>query len=169
MFSDWANPRPAHWPRAFLEANECLKSGRTQNMEKCWDRKFFQPAGGDAFPKQIKIIHYFPNRIDLEVRLPSPGLLVFNDSYYPGWRAQADGQDKEIYRSNYLFKGIFLSEGEHRVSFIFRPASYRWGKWLSLLSLGICLLTAILIKFQGRFRPARAGQNRLGRAAPTKT
>ncbi|MDD5223530.1 MAG: YfhO family protein [bacterium] len=169
MFADWADPAPAHWPRAFLEANECLKSGRTQNMEKCWDRKFFLPAGGDAFPKQIKIIRYSPNRIDLEVHLPSPGLLVFNDSYYPGWQAQADGQDKEIYRTNYLFKGIFLSDGEHRVSFIFRPASYRWGKWITLFCLGGILLTVIGMKIKGRPRPARAGQNRPGRAAPTKT
>lgn len=156
MFSPGANPGVP----ALLEGNECLKSGKIQKMGACRDRILFPTTlqippfpplskGGDG---GLKIIQYSPNRVDLEAGLPAPGLLIFNDSYYPGWRAQVDGQDKEIYRSNYLFKGIFLSGGEHRVSFIFRPASYAWGKGITIFCLGGILLTAILAGIKGRRR-----------------
>ena len=111
-------------------------------MEACRDRIYFETAGSGNSPARIRILRYSPNRVDLEAGLPAPGLLIFNDSFYPGWQAIADGQDKEIYRSNYIFKGIFLSGGDHRISFIFRPASYRWGKWITLFSLfaGVLLI-----------------------------
>jgi hypothetical protein len=176
MFSARANPGPNRWPQAFLEGNECLKSGKTQKMESCWDRILFQNVGepfpgrpersaraGNGLPsraavegrpyEKIKVVSYSPNRVDLEAVLPAPGLLIFNDSYYPGWRALEDGQDREIYRANYLFKGVFFTAGEHRVSFVFRPASYQWGKWISLFCLGGILLTAILAGIKRRRRP----------------
>ena len=72
---------------------------------------------------------------------PSDGYLVLSDAHYPGWRAFVDGSEVPIFRANYLFRAIALPGGDHDVTFIFDPASFRIGALVSLV--GVLVIAAL--------------------------
>ncbi len=71
-------------------------------------------------------------RLEVDVDLPRPGILVVSESYYPGWRAWVDGSPAEILRADYLLRAVELDAGAHHVRFEYRPWSVRIGAALSL-------------------------------------
>jgi uncharacterized membrane protein YfhO len=81
---------------------------------------------------------------------------VLSEVYYPaGWRAYVDGQETEIYKADLLLRAIYLPEGEHRVSFLFRPWTFRVGLWISTLFLAGILVTVVLTRGRGSPMPRR--------------
>lgn len=62
-----------------------------------------------------------PNRIKLYVHLDKPGLLVLSQGWYPGWRADVNGQSQEIYRVNGILSGIYLDSGESTIILKYQP------------------------------------------------
>jgi len=67
-------------------------------------------------------------------------MLVLTEIWYPGWEAAVDGEPVELYRVNYLQRGVWLNDGKHRVEMIFRPKSWRIGMIISIISWGILIL-----------------------------
>ena len=63
------------------------------------------------------------------------GFLVLSDTYYPGWRADLDGEPTQILRANYAFRAVSVPAGEHLVRFRFEPTHWRMGLWISGISL----------------------------------
>ena len=45
------------------------------------------------------------------------GWLVYSDANLPTWEATIDGQKTTIYTANYLFKSVFVPQGEHEIVF----------------------------------------------------
>jgi hypothetical protein len=82
------------------------------------------------------------HHVEIAATLAAPGLLVLADSYYPGWRAFADGEEIEIHPVNHLFRGVALGAGAHRVRFEYRPASVVLGAALSLTAFAAWLALA---------------------------
>jgi hypothetical protein len=99
-----------------------------------------QPRSAGA----ASIREYRPERVVVEADLTAPGLLVLADAQYPGWRAVVDGQERPIVHANWLFRGVQLEPGAHRVEFIFAPASLRAGAWISGLALLAVIGAAVL-------------------------
>jgi len=89
------------------------------------------PPGGTEGPDTVRIVEYSDMHVEIAVRASQQGLLVLADTYYPGWEAAVDGVPAHIYRTNYLFRGVLVGPGEHRVTFDYRPASFRRGAWIS--------------------------------------
>lgn len=81
------------------------------------------------------ITEYQAERVAIDVPADAAGLLVLNDTWYPGWRARVDGQSRPIYRVNGTFRGVFVEKGERQVVFEFKPLSFRAGLGLSLVGL----------------------------------
>ncbi len=75
-----------------------------------------------------------PHDLLLEAKALRPGYLVLSDTYYPGWRAYVDGERVDIERANYLFRAVRVGKGEHEVRFLYRPASFLCGLFLSLVA-----------------------------------
>jgi len=97
------------------------------------------PPEGDARaggpPDRVEFVRYDPDEIEVRVETAGPGLLVFAEVFYPGWRGELDGRPAEIWRVNYLLRGVALpAAGEHRVTLRFAPNSLFHGKIVSLLS-----------------------------------
>ncbi|MEK6835524.1 MAG: hypothetical protein AABX55_00680, partial [Nanoarchaeota archaeon] len=42
---------------------------------------------------------------------------IYSDANLPTWEAYIDGQKTSIYTANYLFKSVFVLEGEHEIIF----------------------------------------------------
>lgn len=90
----------------------------------------------------VSIVSGHTNGMDLAVENAGPGVLVISQTFYPGWVAVVDGKDTPIVPADYALVGIPLSGGTHAVKLEFRPASFRNGLIISLLS---CLLAAALL------------------------
>ncbi|MBN1249572.1 MAG: YfhO family protein [Anaerolineae bacterium] len=88
----------------------------------------------------LEVVAYGGNRVEVIVRTSAPALLVLSDMRYPGWRATVDGDAVEIYKTNGIFRGIVVPEGEHRVTMRYRPASVRLG--LGLVTMAALVLAA---------------------------
>lgn len=91
------------------------------------------------------ITSYTSRKITLAAETPGPALLVLSEIYYPaGWKAFVDGNETEIYRTNYVLRSIVVPSGKHEVVFSFDPPVYRTGWILSNASWGIAGLCVAL-------------------------
>jgi len=87
----------------------------------------------------VTIEHYSAHRIELEVDAKENALLFASEVWYPAWHALVDGKEVPILRTNYLFRGIELPGGKHKVVFYYRSAAFRKGLILSLISLSLSI------------------------------
>jgi hypothetical protein len=94
-------------------------------------------AGGAA-----QVVEAGPGWLTLDVSPSEDGLLVVSQPFYPGWRAQVDGQPVAIHRVDYLLQGIPLAAGPHRVELSYHLSP--WPAILSLVVLAVCIGGLIL-------------------------
>lgn len=90
------------------------------------------------------IINETPQHLEIEVDAAADGYLVLLDTFYPGWVALIDDQSTAIYRANYIARAIFVPSGRHLVQFEYRPLSFKIGVWLSLFSLTLLIIVAVV-------------------------
>jgi len=99
---------------------------------------------------RVQILEYLPNRVVLEAESECPAFLVLSDTYYPGWKAKIDsGAEVEPLRTNYLFRGLNIPSGKHKVIFEFQPKSFRIGIIITV-SAFLCGCIIFLIAFKKR-------------------
>jgi hypothetical protein len=89
---------------------------------------------------------YRPERVVIDVRAERDCFLLFQDSYYPGWRATVDGRGAAIERTDIGMRAIKVDRGSHTVEMVFRPGSLILGLILSLI--GVLLTAAYAWKFR---------------------
>ncbi len=98
----------------------------------------------------IVLDSYTPNRLEYHFNLESDRTAVFSEIYYPNaWKVYLDG-DKELdlFRLNWILRGVNLPKGEHSLSFVFKSHSYDLGIGLSRCAsilMYVLLLFAIVI------------------------
>jgi uncharacterized membrane protein YfhO len=56
-----------------------------------------------------------------------------------------DGRKTPVYCANYFLRGIALSEGRHRVTFRYEPASFYTGLAVSAATLALILAGSIAV------------------------
>jgi hypothetical protein len=91
-----------------------------------------------------------PNRIEVDIKINKPAMLVLTEVWYPGWEATIDGRSAPIFRVNYCQRGIWLEKGKHKVRFRFRPRAWRWGMGISLGTLVLLVGWLALYKIRKR-------------------
>jgi uncharacterized membrane protein YfhO len=79
------------------------------------------------------------------------GIFVESERFCQGWNAYVDGKRQPVFPANFLFRGVFLAAGKHRVDFRYEPRSFYWGACLSLLGLVVLGLVSAMIRQNGRF------------------
>jgi len=100
-----------------------------------------------------KMTMYKSNQIDYDIELNEKQLAVFSEIYYPhGWKALVDGKEQEILKVNYLLRGLELSKGKHKVSFIYEIPKYRTATIMSISGTLILLFGFLFMVFL-KFRP----------------
>ncbi len=88
---------------------------------------------------RVRILVYEAQRMQVEVNLAAPGLVVFSEMHYPGWQAYVDGTRAPLYRANGALRAVPVPAGPHRVDMVYRPLTFYAGLLISLLSLGLAL------------------------------
>jgi hypothetical protein len=77
---------------------------------------------------------YKSQDVQIAASLDRSGILVLNDTAYPGWNVSVDGQPAAWVEANYMFRGVFLSPGKHTVRFRYEPKSFSRGATISGLT-----------------------------------
>ena len=110
-------------------------------------KNFFFTADSAA---TIDLVSYSPNRLVYKYSSATPNIALFSEVFYaPGWSAKLYpvGTDLEIFRANYILRGLALPAGEGEIVFEFAPDSIVVGENISriasaaiilLLLAGIC-------------------------------
>jgi hypothetical protein len=155
---------PAAMPRAFLvhhamaappgEAAALLLSGEidwgeTAVLESPLPPEQAGQLAAAPTPAQgrAEIVAYGWNQVTVQVKTAAPALLVLSDAYYPGWRAQLDGETVPIYETNEIGRGVFVPAGRHSVAFTFRPPVLHLA---AALAIGGLLLALSLVVWDWR-------------------
>jgi hypothetical protein len=105
---------------------------------------------------------YASQDVQIEASLDRSGILVLNDTSYPGWAVDIDGRSADWIDANYLFRGVLLSRGKHTVRFRYRPMSFYAGAALS----GITMAGLLAFGFLRPKRPKKYENNRASGALP---
>lgn len=107
---------------------------------------------GQAANAEIKLVSYHPDTLTYESTSPNDAFAVFSEMYYnKGWKAYIDGNEVPIVRADYALRALQVPGGNHRIEFIFSPASIRISNLVSLIAsivlvLGIVLATVFSIR-----------------------
>ncbi len=114
------------------------------------DQRFAHHLEGTSFSPdptaRISLTHYQPNELSYTYQSNSQQLAVFSEVFYPeGWSVSINGAPADHFRVNYILRGMVLPEGEHIITFSFRPASYDTGRYIALVFS--MLLVAGIIAF----------------------
>jgi uncharacterized membrane protein YfhO len=81
--------------------------------------------------------------------------VVLADLFYPGWKANVNAHDAEIYKANYAFRAVAVKTGPNEIVMTYSPTSWRFGVPLAAAAyLGV--LIAGLLYLGRRFRGAPA-------------
>jgi uncharacterized membrane protein YfhO len=100
------------------------------------------------------MVRYEGDAMVLHVDSPADGYLFLSDPFYPGWRAEVDGEPEEILRANYAFRALAVPAGSHTVRMVFRPSSWLAGLGISIgTGLALLILVGALL-----VRKTRAGR-----------
>lgn len=100
-------------------------------------------ASSERAPEVIalRVASYESDSLALVVDAATPGAVVINEAWYPGWVARVSGAEAPIVRANGLVRAVEVPAGRHRVELRFEPpdgAPLRWilaGSWLLVLAL----------------------------------
>jgi len=112
---------------AFSPKDEAIVDQRYQSLI---DTK--QHYGGDP-NATIKLVHYNPDHLTYETGSTTQQIAVFSEIYYDkGWKMLIDGVEKPYFRADYILRAAIIPIGNHKVEFIFHPASYYTGEKISL-------------------------------------
>ena len=77
-----------------------------------------RPASIDSM--NIKISSYEPDKITIEAHSFGSEMLTLLQNQYTGWKAFVDGQETEIFLSNYMTMSIIFPKGKHTVEFVYK-------------------------------------------------
>jgi hypothetical protein len=95
------------------------------------------------------ILENSPNR--MRVSAVGPGILTVSEVFYPGWRVEVDGRERELSITDGVLMAVELDPGPQEIEFSFRPISLTISIFLFYLGL-IGLLWNFWYKNKTSFR-----------------
>jgi len=121
-------------------------------IENFLPRSFLKKHATDTFPSnkksdKVTITKYSPNEIILWTESKEKGLLFISEIWYPGWKVYINDKEKEIQKTNSIFRSVSLKKGKNDVRFIYSPTSYKIGKIITISTLLFSVLY-LLFRFK---------------------
>ncbi len=92
--------------------------------------------------------------VRVRAELDGDGLLVLTDQAFPGWKVYVDGEERELFTANMIFRAVALGAGSHEVEFRYEPLSIRLGTWISIPA-GLGILALLILGLTRYGRPPR--------------
>jgi hypothetical protein len=89
-----------------------------------------------------------PGLLEIQVEAESSGWLLIADGWYPGWRAEVNGQVERVHPADGLMMAVRTPSGSSEIVLRYAPASFRLGMGLS----GVGALLWLSLSLTGRRR-----------------
>ena len=139
------------FPRAFVVSKVIYETDKKRILEMMFDlnlknvalveqEMILDQASGSA-----TIETYAPAFIFLKATTTGRSLLVLTDNYYPGWKVKVNGQNQQIYRVDYSFRGVILPKGSSVIEFYYQPWSFDVGVYMFLSGV-LAIITLVTLK-----------------------
>ena len=99
----------------------------------------------------INLTSYAPNKLVYHYSSATPQAAIFSEVYYPGWKATLNGQELDIFRANWILRGVLLPAGDGDITFTFKPESFVKGEKYSLIAsilLVLLLVVAVVLSLR---------------------
>lgn len=107
----------------------------------------FPVAAKDDRPDVCQVVAERGARLEIKATLASPGLLVLNNHYDPGWSVEVSSGSSssrhDVVRTNVVMQGVFLPEGTHRLVFRYTPRGFHVAAGISISSWLLCAAFAM--------------------------
>jgi len=100
---------------------------------------------------KAEIKSYSLHSVVIEAKSDKPGLLILTDTYHPNWTATVDGKRCEVFPVNLCFRGVFLSQGNHEIKFIYFPKVF----YICVITSTLTLLTLFILIIKKRVKICR--------------
>lgn len=108
----------------------------------------------DSYPSKVQELKkdilenpkFETNKISGNISLSSSKLLCMSIPYSKGWTAYVDGKRTEVIKTNTMFSGILLAEGDHNIELVYFTPGLKVG--LICILLGIISLLGIVIYYK---------------------
>ena len=142
-----------------------------------WAQEAMDNASLGSDEDYIGLTHYAPNELRYEFSTTGERAAIFSEVYYPkGWKAwiepvgtygevsdgryqpTAQAEEVDIFRANWILRGVIIPEGEGTLIMRFEPESYRIGENISRIS-SILLILMLLGAAGGTFLLCRGNRN----------
>ena len=99
---------------------------------------------GPRASETVEVSYPNPQKVVLDVKLESPGLVILADIFYPGWELTIDGKPAPIYRVNGVMRGALVPTGRYRLVYTYAPASFHAGLRVSAVALGVIFILGLV-------------------------
>jgi hypothetical protein len=63
------------------------------------------------------------------------GMVVIGNTFFPGWRAEVDGQSAQVHEAYHFLDGVVVGSGHHRVRLWYHPVPFYWGVAMAALAV----------------------------------
>ncbi|HLC49637.1 MAG TPA: YfhO family protein [Candidatus Andersenbacteria bacterium] len=101
----------------------------------------------NASENTIDSVHEERTQVRITTTQAHDGFFVFRDMYLKGWNATVDGNPVHIYRTDGIFRGIFIPAGNHIVTFAYKPIWIPFAVVISTVSFAVYILLLLLCAY----------------------
>jgi hypothetical protein len=156
---------PGALPRAWLVNNAVVLESAEERLKTIakgrWDPRktvILESYPTDAPPVptekaagKARVVSKRPGSYEIEAENDADAYLVLSEAYYPGWRAEVDGQAVDVLPANHLIQTIRLPAGKHVVRFEYR--SRFLGLGFAVAALAALVPVGLLVRRHRRQLP----------------
>jgi hypothetical protein len=157
----WVATNPSAMPRAYVPRRVEVETEKRTRLRKLASADFSprdlalveEPVNLPAeCSGKVEITTETPTRIQISVRMETPGLVVLADRWDRGWKAALGGREVPILITNHAIRGVIVPAGSSTLEFCYRPGSFRLG-------LGLCGLAAAILTGWAAWMRLRASKD----------
>jgi hypothetical protein len=102
--------------------------------------QFSQPDSASLAGESIEFLDAPPDRISVRAVLTAPGILAIQDNWYPHWKVYEGDIRHHIFRADYTFMAVELTEGVHELEFRLENPNYFAARAITTISWVIMII-----------------------------
>jgi hypothetical protein len=108
-------------------------------------------SSSDTADSSFVLIYSDNHKRKISIVTDRPTVLVNSENFYPGWKAHIDGIEHPIEKRLLSLMAIDVEPGKHTVVLEFKPFSYVFGCFLTMMSIMFVTIILVFLQFSKSF------------------